>query len=172
MANVDSPRGFEAVDHYYGGRIRTRSKVLTASAEVFKGDVLKIVAGGTIEVAAVDIGLAAIGIAESYRLATASGAEEVNVWEDPGIIYVVQTDSGTASAATDRGTTANHVAGTGSSTTKMSGHELDSSQMAAQGGAQFKVIDLYPITGNAWGEHSDVLVIFNEHWGHAAVAGV
>jgi hypothetical protein len=172
MPNLDAANGFQAVGHYTGGEIRTERRKVTASAEIFGGDVLKAVAGGTVEEAAADIGLAAIGVASNYVLAAASGDYWCDVWEDPYIIYSAQTDTGTASTAADIFVTANHVAGTGSTTTKMSGHELDSSQMAASGGAQFKVLGLDPTPGNAWGEHSRVLVMFNEHWAKAAVVGI
>jgi len=49
-------------------------------------------------------------------------------------------------------------------------NELDSSDIGT--GAQLKIIGLHPVAGNAWGEHSKLVVMFNEHHYKAAVAGV
>lgn len=172
MANKDFPRGFWPYAHLCGGEIRTMEFTLTTGATVYKGDVLKIVAGGTVEVAAADIGLAAIGVAADYVDDSASaGGKKVLVYADPYIIFGCQMDdAGTASTAADVGQTANHLAGSGSSTTKLSGHELDMSDIGT--GAQFKILGLIPEPNNDWGANCDVMVVFNEHLFKAAVAGV
>jgi hypothetical protein len=174
MANADAPRGFYPIspDACINKFSPHSGYLMTASATVYQGDVVKLVDAGTVEVAAANIGVAAIGIAAEYKAAAASGNYYLKVYDDPDTIFGVQTDSGTASTAADVGETANHVAGTGSGTTYLSGHELDSSQMAASGGAQFKVLGLVERSDNAWGEHSDVLVKFNEHIHNSVVAAV
>ena len=68
--------------------------------------------------------------------------------------------------------TANHVAGAGDASLGLSGHELDSSQAAAAGGAQLKILGLIDRPDNVWGEHAEVEVLINEHAYNAAVAGV
>lgn len=165
MANVDNPRGFWPIRQRGGGNdIPMNEYILTTGATVYKGDVLKAVAGGTVEAAAANDGIIVVGIAAEYVSDSASaGGIKVLVWDDPNTIFGVQCDSGTAAAATDVFTMANHVAGSGSTTTYLSGHELDSSQLAAQGGNQFKVLGLINREGNAWGEHAEVEVVFNEH---------
>jgi hypothetical protein len=174
MANKDGPRGFypispKAVINKFSPQ---KGYKMTASATVYEGDVVKIVDGGTVEAAAADIGTTAIGIAAEYKVAAASGDYYLKVYDCPDTVFAVQTDSGTATTAADVGETANHVAGSGSDTTKMSGHELDSSQMAASGGAQFKCLGLVDSPDNVFGEHSEWMVKFNEHFYSAAVAAV
>lgn len=172
MANKDNPRGFWPHSHLCGGEIRMNEYTLTTGATVYKGDVLKIVAGGTVEAAAADIGLAAIGIAADFVDDSASaGGKKVLVYDDPYIIFGCQMDDvGTASTAADIGQTANHLVTAGNATTKMSGHELDMSDIGT--GAQFKVLGLIAEPENAWGANCDVKVLFNEHLYKAAVAGV
>jgi hypothetical protein len=190
MANVDAPRGFWPIRSLSGGEIRVSDYLIdsnTAGA-LAKGDVVEVEATGNIELSAADTGTNAIGIFNGCVYTDADGEVHYSdyipatktsftkmtayVYDDPNIVFGVQCDSGTAPAATDVGTTANHVAGTSDATRKLSGHELDSSQMAAQGGAQFKVLGLVKRPDNAWGEHCDVEVIFNEHHLKAAVAGI
>lgn len=171
MANKDNPRGFWPVKHLGGGEIRMREYTLTTGATAYQGDLLKIVDAGTVEPGAADIGLAAIGVAANYVSDSGSaGGKTIQVYDDPNIIFGVQSDTGTATTAADVGETANHVAGSGSATTGLSGHELDSSDIAT--GAQLKIIGLMATPDNAWGEHSNLLVVFNEHFYKAAVAGV
>jgi hypothetical protein len=170
MANSDKPNGFKPIRHLTGGEIRTVDMILTASATVYPGDVLKVVTAGSVEVAATNAGIICPGVAAEYKVAGASGTTYVKVYTDPEIVYEVQTDTGTATTVGDVHKTANHVATTGSTTTKLSLQELDSSDIDT--GANFKILGLVRRAGNAWGEHSKVEVIFNEHLYKAAVAGV
>lgn len=169
MANIDAPRGFWPIRHLAGGKIRTNSYTATTSATIYKGDLLKVVANGTVEIGAADIGIAAIGIAAEY-IASASAGQLVQVYDDPYIVFGVQCDSGTAAAATDIFYCTDHVATTGSSSTGQSANELDSSELAAGAALQFRVIGLVDEPGNSWGEHAKVEVIFNEHLFNAAGA--
>lgn len=171
MANRDNPRGFFPIGHLTGGEVRMREYTLTTGATAYQGDLLKIVDAGTVEAGAADIGITAIGVAAQYATDSGSaGGVKILVYDDPSIIFGVQADTGTATTAADVGETANHVAGSGSATTKLSGHELDSSDIAT--GAQLKIVGLMTEPDNAWGEHSKLKVIFNEHFYKAAVAGV
>lgn len=170
MANVDNPRGFWPVRHLCGGEIRTNNYPMTASTTIYKGDLLKAVNGGTVEPSAADDGVIVVGVAAEYKVSAATGTTEVAVYDDPNIVFGVQADTGTAVASADRFETANHVAGSGSSTTKLSGHELDSSDIAT--GAQLKIIGIINEPLNSWAEHADLEVLINEHLYKAAVAGV
>lgn len=171
MANTDNPKGLWPVRNAAGGEIRATQYTMTASATVYQGDLVKIVAAGTVEAAAADIGTACIGVAAEYKVATAvAGATTLLVYDDPNLLFGVQADSGTALTIAAVGNTANHVAGSGSATTKMSGHELDASDVGT--GAQLKIIRLIPRADNSWAEHADLEVRINEHHYSAAVAGV
>jgi enhancing lycopene biosynthesis protein 2 len=170
MANSDKPNGFIPVRHLTGGEIRTERRVLTASATVYPGDVLKVVAAGSVEAAATDAGIICGGVAAEYKVAAASGTTWVDVYVDPEIVYQVQADSGTALTVAAVNATANHVATTGSTTTKRSLQELDSSDVGT--GANFKILGKVETPDNTWAEHVNLEVIFNEHLYKAAVAGV
>jgi enhancing lycopene biosynthesis protein 2 len=170
MANTDKPTGFRPIRHLTGGEIRTERRVLTASATVYPGDVVKAVAGGSVEAAAADDGIICPGVAAEYKVAAATGTTWVDVYVDPNIVYEVQADSGTALTAAAVNATANHVATTGSTTTLMSLQELDSSDVGT--GANFKILGMVPRADNEWAEHVKLEVIFNEHLYKAAVAGV
>lgn len=170
MANTDNPNGFKPVRHLTGGEIRTSTHILTASATVYPGDVLKVVTAGSVEAATANDGIICIGVAAEYKVAGATGIVQVEVYDDPNIVFMVQTDSGTATDVGNVYNTANHVATTGDTGTKASNQELDSSDITT--GAQFKILGLYKAPDNAWGEHSKVEVVFNEHLLKAAVAGV
>ena len=165
MANIDAPRGFWPLRHLCGGEIRTNTYTVTTSAAIYKGDLLKAVAGGTVEIGAADIGIAAVGIAAEYVPAatSATAGTQIQVYDDPYIVFGVQCDTGTAAAATDIFYCADHVATTGNAATGLSANELDSSELAAGATLQFRVIGLVDMPDNAWGEHAKVEVIFNEH---------
>lgn len=162
MANADQPRGLWPVRHLLGGEIRTSKYTLTTGATVFIGDVLKAVAGGTVEAAAADDGVIVVGVSAEYIAAGAAGTK-VKVWDDPYIVFGIQADTGTAVNAADIFRASDHVAGSGSAVTKLSGHELDSSEAAAGSGVQLFIIGKIKQPDNAWGEHVDLEVIFNEH---------
>lgn len=173
MANTDNPRGLWPIRHLCGGKIRTNSYTLTTSTAVYQGDVLKVVAGGTVEPAAADDGIIVVGVSAEYvAAADAAAGTEIQVYDDPYIVFGIQCDSGTAAAATDVFHAADHVAGSGSSTTGMSGHELDSSELASGSQDQLQVIGLVNRPDNAWGEHAKVEVIFKQHLYRADVADV
>lgn len=170
MANLDNAKGFWPIGHLTGGVIRTNEYLITASQTIYQGSLLKVVDGGTVEDAAADAGVIVIGVAAEYKVGNSSGTTPIAVYDDPYIIYGVQADTGTAPTAADVFETANHVVGSGSTTTKLSGNELDSSDIAT--GAQLKILGKIDEPNNAWGEHVDLRVIINEHLFKAAVAGV
>lgn len=164
MANKDRPRGFWPIRHLSGGEIRVNKYTVSAGQTVYRGDLVKIVAAGTVETAAAGTGSTVIGVAAHY----ATAGQDILVYDDPNIVFGVQGD-GTNSAA-DIGATADHVATAGDATTQQSKHELDSSNVGT--GAQLKIIGLVQDVNNSWGANNDLEVIINEHHYKAAVAGV
>lgn len=171
MANVDNPKGFWPIRHQCGGEIRSNEYIVTTGSTVYRGDLLKVVAAGTVEAAAADAGVIVVGVAAEYASDSGSaGGVKVLVYDDPYIVFGIQADTGTAVAATGVFATANHVAGSGSATTFLSGHELDSSDIGT--GAQLKIIGKISEPNNSWAEHVDLEVLISEHLYKAAVAGV
>lgn len=171
MANEDSPRGFWPTRHLAGGEIRTEEMVLTTGKTAYKGDLLKCVAAGTVEPSGANDGVIVVGVAAEYVDDSGSaGGKKILVYADPNIAFGVQADTGTSPTSADVFATANHEAGAGNATTKMSGHELDASDIGT--GGQLEILGIIDRPDNAWGEHVDLEVRIAEHKRNAAVAGV
>jgi hypothetical protein len=163
MANTDTLRGLYPLYHLNGGEIRTNSYVVTTSAAIYKGDLVSMINTGCVSASSADDGIIVVGVAAEYIPAavSATAGTLIQVYDDPKIVFGVQADSGTSVAAADVWATANHVATTGSATTGLSAHELDSSDIGT--GLQFRIIGKVESPDNAWGEHVELRVIFNEH---------
>lgn len=176
MANVDNPRGLWPIRHLCGGEIRTNTYIATSGEVFYVGDVVKAVAAGTVSQAHDTDGVACLGVSAEY-IASAATGQTIQVYDDPYIVFGIQCDSGTAAAATDVFSTADiessgSTQATGNASSGLSYTELDSSDLAGASQSLLKVIGLVNSPGNAWGEHADVEVIFNEHLYKAAVAGL
>jgi hypothetical protein len=163
MANQDTPRGAYPVYSLTGANDlgRTIKMYVKASQTIYNGDIVSVDATGTVVASSVDDGVIVAGVASEYKVGNASGTTEIAIYPAHWYAFCIQADSGSTPAATDRWATANHVAGSGSATTKMSGHELDSSDIGT--GIQMRIIDKLNVSGNAWGEHVDLVVVLNEH---------
>jgi len=180
MANRDAPHGFRpakgiGVTHQYMEFIVTTSN----GTNMFVGDIIDF-DGTSVTPAAADAGVSVIGVctelkdtngvsighpnsAVSTKYLPASTAGQVIVaLAIPGAVFVCQSDSDGSSdpAATDVGATADHVAGTGDTTTSTSRHELDASDITT--GLQLRIIGIVNDPNNAYGEHVDLYVTFNE----------
>jgi hypothetical protein len=150
---------------------------------LFRGDLVKVVAAGGIEAAAADDGVLVCGVfwgcsyvdangdrkQSDFIPATKTGFTDIklDVYDDPDIIFEIQGDGvGGAAAEADRFATANHIAGAGSTTTGISGHELDTSDIGT--GLQFRILErvLPPrYNPNDWAVANVKLqVMFNEHF--------
>lgn len=165
MANKDDAKGFYPIRHLTGGEMRVQEYILTTNAVTFQGEVLKIVSTGTVEQAAADDATIVVGIAAHAAGTSSSSGVKVGVYDDPNIIFGIQTKTGETPTAADIGAGANHVAGTGDTVTGLSTDELDT---IGTGAKQFKVMGLIDRQGNTYGEHNDLMVIFNEHFYHGS----
>lgn len=159
MANVDNPKGMWPIRHLTGGEIRTNEYYLTDSTAVYIGDVLKCVANGTVEPASAADAQIVVGVSAEYVAAADASSTKIKVYDDPMIVFGIQSVTGQTPAATEVFATCDHVAGSGSATTGLSGHEGNT----AATNAQLRIIGKVNSPDNAWGEHVDLEVIFNEH---------
>ena len=172
MANVDNPIGFYPVGHFTGGEIRSNEYTVTTGQTIYAGDPVQTVAAGTVQVIAATDGVKCIGIAVDYVYDGLSvGGKKIKVYDDPFIIFGVQCTTGQTPAATEIGASADMITyAAGSSTTYRSIMEL--AAISAQT-AMFLVLDKVDSPDNAWGEHCDVKVLFNEHrYKGAGAAGI
>ncbi len=162
MANKDFPRGFEPIEHLTGGVIRTHQYIVTTGQTIYKGDPVMLVAAGTVQVIAATDDVKCIGVAAEYVYDGLSvGGKVIEIYDDPNIIFGVQATTGQTPAATEIGASADMITyAAGSSTTYLSIMEL--AAISAQT-AMFLVLGKVDSPDNAWGEHVDLRVIFNEH---------
>jgi len=166
MANQDCPRGFRAVGHMTGGQIRTRKYVVTTSSTIYKGDPVIVTSAGTVTPAASTDTTAILGVAAEYK----TTAKDILIYDDPNIIYEVQTTDSATTAAASVFTTADMITyAAGNSTTGLSIMELADSGTST---GQFLIIGLSERPDNAWGEFSKVLCILNQTAYKEGYAGV
>lgn len=160
MANADTPYGLRPLRHLTGGEIRMEEYTVTTGQIIYKGDVIKLVAAGTVEECDAADGVLAMGVAAQYVNDSGSaGGKKILVWNDPHIVYSIQTTDSITTTAADIGATGDHLATTGDTTTLQSNHELNTLGT----NLQFRVIGLVQQTNNAYGEFSKLEVVFNEH---------
>ena len=191
MANRDSPCGFRPAQGVGAPHVYWLFPVdSSSSTATYLGDVMGLNAAGSVRPAAADIGVAAAGVcvavydsnkctcgaagssvATNYLTGSVAGYALVAL-ALPGAVFIGQGQTGYSPAAADIGQTTNHVAGTGSTTTGLSGHELNFNDLGT--GLQFRIIGKVEIRGNDWASaNTDIYVVFNESaFGCSAAAGV
>ena len=177
MANLDAPSGARPFRHLSGGMIRASEYKIASgtSSNIFTGDFVKLLATGYIDVASA--GNRILGVFAGVKY-TASDGEVVYkkyfptgtttlasadvtayVYDDPNITYRIQS-AGSADFA-DIGNLADHVAGTGSTTTGQSGHEI--SGTTGTGTATFRILRLIDEPDNSAGTNGELEVAIYEH---------
>ena len=176
MANADTPKGFNPTGIIYGtGRYETGTAVATA---VFKSDLIGMLTSGYVRPAVADetvtVG-AAVGTTSATTaqkaLVAASTAATVLVTDHPDQKYIAQEDGdATVLTRAEVGSNCNFIANAGSTTTGMSGQEIDSSANSV-GAAQIRLIDIHRRPDNAFGANADWLCRINEHF-YASTSGV
>ena len=163
MANANEKRGLVPFRHLTGGEIRTNSYTLKSGQTAYKGDLLSVDATGAVVVATANDGVKLIGVAAEYKDASAAAAA-ILVYDDPMTVFLVQEDgTGTAIAAADAFSCANHVAGAGDTVTKLSGHKWNQASIATTA-KDLKLIGLVDMRGNAWGAYAKLEVVINNHF--------
>lgn len=177
MANSDLPNGFQPYRHKGGGTIRATEHLIASgtAANIARGDAV-ILSSGKVTIAA-DDSAAILGVVEGFSYVDTNGNQvftqywasgtatlgsadgKVFVYTDPDITYKVQTDTGTAFALTNIGSSfdieKDHAA---NATTGQSGMELDISDTVT---GQFTVIGLIDEPDNAVGVNAKVEVFNN-----------
>ena len=187
MANVVRPHGFVPYRHMLGSQIQANAYPFTVGSgtAMARGDVVKVLADGTVATAAAGDGVACVGVCagviytdtnnlvhySDYMPADTTGYTDVTVfvYDDPYIVFEVSCDS-TGLAATDVNATVNHIATAPDATRPLSQQTLDHSVNSTY--LQFLVLGLNPVPNNAWGANASVLVAFNQHRSKASVVGV
>ena len=185
MANLDAPSGARPFRHLSGGMIRASEYKIASgtSSNIFTGDFVKLLATGYIDVASA--GNRILGVFAGVKY-TASDGEVVYkkyfptgtttlasadvtayVYDDPNITYRIQS-AGSADFA-DIGNLADHVAGSGSTTTGQSGHEV--SGTTGTGTAGLRILRLIDDPDNSAGTNGEFEVVIYEHQLNEHVSG-
>jgi len=178
MANVDSPFGFLPVRHLMGGVVRTNyyhdARNDNDTVTLFQGDPV-IITSGYIERAAANNTI--LGIFKGCHYINSSTGKpyygnyydgnanstdvDFEIWDDPNIVFKVQTTTGQTPVVTDRGDYGNMITyAAGSTTTGRSIIELDAISSSV---ATWRVLGLHELVGNTFAEHVVVEVLANEH---------
>ncbi len=189
MPNRDTPNGFRVAQGIGSQHVVKRFRVdSNNSTALFVGDVVDLDGEG-VGPAAADAGVSVAGVcvgvydsneipcghpnssvSTKYLTGSTAGYADVAL-ALPGAVFIAQLDSGSTPTEDDVGATCDHVATAGDTTVAHSKHELDSSDIGT--GIQCRIIGKVDEPGNAWGEHVDVLVVFNESaFGASAAATV
>lgn len=189
--------GFKPVRHAKGGVVRPNSIIGPAGYTIatgygtalYKGDAVALTTGGTLIVNDPGTTLP-IGVFDGVEYTNSAGERiyskswpasttatniVAHVFDDPEIVFMVEADQvGTAFTSAYVGTSGDSTAGSGDSTTEISGHYLDTSGTWAGTAAELKVLGSAEQDSN-WtsaGTAMDVFVKFNEHFWHNDTAGV
>lgn len=183
MANVDSPFGFKPVGTLDGSAWDATIEKLPVDSSnataIFINDMIMREADGNVAPATAGntqlLGSMVGKDVDPDALTTlhlaATTAGSIYVVTGPNTIYEVQEDSDASNLAlTDVGANADLIAGSGSTDTALSGHELDSSSVVGTT-AQFRILGLVDRADNEVGANAKWLVVINEH-AYKTTAGV
>jgi len=125
MANTDSAYGFSPK----GPLLRQQPKdvLVGYGTAIFKGDLVSAVTAGSVQAAAAG-DTVILGASTAYSAASTVASAETGtalmVADHPDQLFMAQDDASETPAMSEVHQAANHVAGTGSTTTLKSGHEL------------------------------------------------
>lgn len=188
MANVDRPRGARPVNKdgsAYNGSLRKMQVDASNATAIFRGDFVVQEADGNITPATAGatntiVGVVVAPVVNRAVAATehpgylpASTAGYVLVAPADACYFAIQEDSvGSTLAATERGARINFIAGTGSTTTGQSAHELDSSTVGQDATYQLSLIDVVDAPDNAVGANAEWIVKVNLDQEGRATAGI
>ena len=190
MSATNAPFGMRPAFHPSGldrAQALANGIVSAYSSDILKGQPVKYVTGGTIEVAAAGDRFA--GAFAGVEWTDTTGRRRVsNYWpantafqtgscvayfyNDPLIVYEIQADGSLTQASVgDQADLSNTTAG--SSTTGLSQATLSTTLAGAGASAQMRIVDLAPYPDNAWGDaFTFVRVSINESQFNASVLAV
>ena len=195
MANIDQPFGLRPiakVGSVPGGTTGTTKYSIgdNQGTAIFTGDPVKYKNDGTVEVAGAGDPILGVFMGcfytdpttkkptfrDHFPASLSPGDAKAFIADDPNQLFIVQQDSVAANAvAADLNLNANLIPGTGSTTTGMSGAEIDSSSKNTTATLQVRLIDFYDTPSNDATANNSILVVkINNHQlgSHTGTAGV
>lgn len=161
----------------YNGAVRKYPVDSSNATAIFVGDAITLEDDGNVTPAAaggIVLGVCtgvvvnrSVAATEHPGYLPASTAGYIYVAVGPDVLYEVQEDGvGGALAATNIGNNIDLIAGTGSTTTGRSAHEIDSNTATAAGSAQFRIVDyVHREDNDITAVNSKWIVrVFESHW--------
>lgn len=134
MANVDNARGFKPMRGSSGGEPRMRRYKANVTTDIFQGDVVQMLAAGTVKSITTTTGNGAIIGVAANRVDASIQATSQDLWvyDDPDQEFEVQDDGEAATPSQAVvGATFALILTTGNTTTGLSKHEIDASAAGA-----------------------------------------
>lgn len=171
MANRDAPHGFKPIYAKYGEHCHTKKcTVATTHGIIGQGDLIETVNDGTVRKATAS-STSLIGVA-AHPLAANTGTELL-VYDNPGQVYEAQTDDGTGTLTAQTGIFLNANFIDTATTTKFSIMEIDENSGNTTATLPLKIMGLYTVSNNAFGEFNRLEVMINNHiYGSLGVTGL
>lgn len=175
MANANSPHGLRSVGQVFGvgQEVESFNKAVGLGTGFFIGDAVARAADGSMTITITPGATFYSGV--NLTFGAASTATSHLIITDPFTIFEVQDDNDTDGiAAVDLGLNCNLnlTSVAGSTTTKLSGHQLDESSAATTSTLDVHLRKLFAIVGNAHGSNARIEVTFNNHRMLTQAAGV
>jgi len=191
MANVNSPFGLKPVRHQTGGEIRSNSYPIASGygTAIYTGDPVLMTTDGTLIIGVGTGGTPSVqmlGVFGGVRYTDATGATfwraywpastvatniEAIVYDDPNIIFAIQSDA-TGVAAADVGQLCDVEIVAGSAATGKSGTNLDMSTGSATTAKHLRILRIVNDGVNVAGAYAVVEVMWAEHALSGTVSGV
>jgi hypothetical protein len=173
MANRDNPHGLQFVGTQHGGAciLQHFAKAVGYGTAMFINDVVNRVADGSIQSGGTPGTTLITGVNLNYG--AASLATEHDVIVDPFAIFEAQDNNDTDGiAAADLGLNCNIEYNAGSTSTLISGHELDESTADVTSTLDVHLRKLLPVPDNAHSSWARIEISINKHRYATGVAGV
>jgi hypothetical protein len=176
MANRDNPHGLAPLMRTLSGgapSIRQYARDADGSTAIFVNDVVSRDADGNINAGGTPNTTTFQGVSLVYAAGSVAKTD-ILVMDSPGALYEAQDNHDTDGLAeADMGLMCDLEFNAGSTTTFISGHEIDESAAAdTTTDLDVKLLSKLDAPDNAYGAHCRVVIMFNQHRLNPGVAGV
>jgi hypothetical protein len=175
MANRDNPHGLAPLMRTLSGgvpSVRQYARDADSATAIFINDVVARDDDGNINAGGTPGTTTPQGVALVYAPGSVAKTD-ILVMDSPDALFEAQDNDDTDGfAEADMGLNCNLIFGAGSTTTFISGHELDESEIATTNTYDVHLLRKLDLPDNAYGEHVRVEVVFNKHRLNPGVAGV
>jgi hypothetical protein len=167
LANKDAPHGFRPVRQLHGGRVPMHQYKCSTTTAIYEGDIVQLKSTGNVKTITTVTGVdTMVGVAAEYA---AIATTDILVYDDPYTVFEAQcdgaTDPGTTTSLGHIGNTCDLILTTGNTTTLLSKHEIDYSQITtATASGAMQIVGFYEgVDNDVTLAHARYEVIFQRH---------